>query len=142
MAKRILVPIESDERSESIVPVVAGLAHGAGSSVRLLRVFPVPEQIVTDSGRVIAYVDQEMSRLTGQGLGELAQIELQLGGIPVERVVRFGEPVDEIALEADAFGADLIAIAGDRPGRVQRAIAPGLADRVVAKTDIPILVLR
>ena len=141
MAKRILVPIDAEERSESVVPVVAGLAHGAGSTVRLLRVFPVPEQVVTDSGRVIAYVDQEMSRLTAEGLGELARLEAQLGGIPVESVVRFGEPVDEIALEAEAFNADLIALAGHRPGRVRRAIAPGVADRVVEKTDVPTLVL-
>src|SRR5687767_11822990 len=140
MAKRILVPID-EERSESIVPVVAGLAHGVGSTVRLLRVFPVPEQVVTESGRVVAYVDQETSRLTAEGLAELARIELQLGGIPVESVVRFGEAVDEIALEADAFDADLIALAGDRAGRVRRAIAPGTADRVIEKTDVPTLVL-
>ena len=140
MAKRILVPINAEERSESVVPVVAGLAHGAGSTVRLLRVFPVPEYVVGDYGRVISYVDQEMSRLTAQGLDELAQFESQLDGIPVETVVRFGEPVDEIALEAEAFNADLIALAADRPGRVRRALAPGVAARVIEKTDVPTLV--
>ena len=141
MAKRILAPIDADERSETVVPVLTGLAHGSGASVRLLRVFPVPEQIVGTHGRVIAYVDQEMSRLTAEGLGELARIEAQLGGIPVESVVRFGEPVEEIALEAEAFEADLITLAADRPGRVRRAIAPGVADRVIEKTDVPTLVL-
>jgi nucleotide-binding universal stress UspA family protein len=141
MAKRILVPVDVDERSESVVPVVAWLAQGAGSTVRLLRVFPVPEQVVGEYGRVIAYVDQEMSRLTAEGLDELARLEVQLNGVPVETVVRFGEPVDEITLEAEAFNADLIALAGDRPGRVRRAIAPGVADRVVEKTDVPTIVL-
>jgi nucleotide-binding universal stress UspA family protein len=142
MAKRILAPIDADERSETVVPVLAGLAHGSGASVRLLRVFPVPEQIVGTHGRVIAYVDQEMSRLTAEGLHELAQIEAQLGSIPVESVVRFGEPVEEITLEAEAFEADLITLTADRAGRVRRAIAPGVADRVVEKTEIPILTLR
>ena len=141
MAKRILAPIDADERSETVVPVLTGLAHGSGASVRLLRVFPVPEQIVGTHGRVIAYVDQEMSRLTAMGLDELARIEAQLGDIPVERVVRFGEPVEEITLEAEAFEADLIALAADRPGRLRRAIAPGVADRVVEQTDVPTLVL-
>ena len=141
MAKRILAPIDADERSETVVPVLTGLAHGSGASVRLLRVFPVPEHIVGEHGRVIAYVDQEMTRLTAKGLDELARIEARLGGIPVESVVRFGEPVEEITLEAEAFDADLIALAADRPGRVRRAIAPGVADRVVEKTDVPTLVL-
>ena len=68
MAKRILTPIDGREQSETIVPVVAALARGAGSTVRLLRVFPVPEHVIGPYGRTIAYVDQEMARLTAEGL--------------------------------------------------------------------------
>ena len=84
MAKRILVPIDADERSEKVVPVIAGLAHGTGSTVRLLRVFPVPEHVVGEYGRVISYVDQEMARLTAQGVDDLAHVAAQLQGVPVE----------------------------------------------------------
>jgi nucleotide-binding universal stress UspA family protein len=141
MAKRILAPIGADERSESIVPVLAGLAHGTGSTVRLLRVFPVPEYVVGDYGRVIAYTDQEMARLTAEGLDELARIEAQLDGVPVETVVRFGETAEEIVLEAEAFDADLIAFATERSGRLRRALAPGIADRVSGRAPVPTLVL-
>jgi nucleotide-binding universal stress UspA family protein len=141
MAKRILAPIGAEERSEAVVPVLAGLAHSAGSTVRLLRVFPVPEHVVGTHGRVVAYVDQEMERLTAEGLRDLGHFEAQLEGIPVERVVRFGDSAEEIALEAEAFDADLIALTADRPGRVWRAVAPGVADRVVEKTSVPTLVL-
>ena len=99
MAKRILIPIDGREPSETIVPVVAALARGAGSTVRLLRVFPVPEQVIGPYGRTIAYVDQEMSRLTAEGLDQLAHVEAELEGIPVERVVRFGDPAEEIRLD-------------------------------------------
>jgi nucleotide-binding universal stress UspA family protein len=142
MAKRILAPIDAREHSEAVVPVLAGLANGSGSTVRLLRVFPVPEHVVGTHGRVISYVDQEMSRLTAEGLRDLAEIEAQLGTVPVESVVRFGDTAEEIALEAEAFDADLIALTGDRPSRVWRAVAPDVADRVVEKTDVPTLVLR
>ena len=108
MAKRILTPIDGCEESTAIVPVVAALARGAGSTVRLLRVYPVPERVMGPHGRTIAYVDQEMARLTALGLDELAHVEAELEGIPVERVVRFGEPSEEIRLEAEAFNADLI----------------------------------
>jgi nucleotide-binding universal stress UspA family protein len=141
MAKRILAPIGAEDRSDAVVPVLAGLAHGAGSTVRLLRVFPIPEHVVGDHGRVIAYVDQETERLTAEGLRELRHVEAQLDGIPVETVVRFGDSAEEIALEAEAFDADLIALVTDRSGRVWRAIAPSVADRVVEKSAIPTLVL-
>jgi nucleotide-binding universal stress UspA family protein len=142
MAKRILTPIDGREESERIVPVVAALARGAGSTIRLLRVFPVPEHVTDQSGRTIAYVDQEMSRLTAEGLEQLAHVEAELEGLPVERVVRFGEPADEIRLEAEAFDADLVALAGDRTGRLQSLLRPGVAERVAREAAVPTLVLR
>ena len=142
MAKRILTPIDSRELSETIVPVVAALARGAGSTVRLLRVFPVPEQVIGPYGRTIAYVDQEMSRLTAEGLDQLAHVEAELEGIPVERVVRFGDPAEEIRLEAEAFNADLVALATTRRSRLGSALVPGVAERVVRDAPVPTLVLR
>src|SRR2546426_10124811 len=127
MAKRILTPIDGREQSEGIVPVVAALARGAGSTVRLLRVFPLPERVVGAHGRTIAYADQEMARLTAVGLDELAHVEAQLDGIDVERVVRFGNPSEEIQLEAEAFGADLVTLATPTRSRFRAALAPGLA---------------
>jgi nucleotide-binding universal stress UspA family protein len=142
MAKRILTPIDGCEESTAIVPVVAALARGAGSTVRLLKVFPVPERVMGSYGRTIAYVDQEMERLTAQGLDELAHVEAELEGIPVERVVRFGEPAEEIAHEAEAFNADLVTLAGNRRGRFASALRPGTVERVLQESDVPTLVLR
>ena len=142
MAKRILTPIDGCEETPTIVPVVAALARGAGSTVRLLKVFPVPEHVVTHDGRTVAYVDQEMARLTALGLDELAHVEAELEGIPVERVVRFGEPADEIRLEAEAFNADLVTLATSRRSRLASALRPGVVERVIQETPVPTLVLR
>jgi nucleotide-binding universal stress UspA family protein len=142
MAKRILAPIDTRERSEAIVPVVAALARDAGSTVRLLRVFPIPEHVVGAHGRIVAYVDQEMARLTAEGLADLHRLETELAGVPVETVVRFGEPVEEIALEAGAFEADLIALGSGRHGRLRSALAPGIAEQVARAADVPTLTLR
>ena len=142
MAKRILTPIDARERSETIVPVVTALAHGAGSAVRLLRVFPVPDRVIGSHGRTVAYADQEMARLTAEGLEDLHRIEAQLDGIPVESVVRFGEPTEEILLEAEAFDADLITLATSNRGRLRSALVPGVAERVARKAPVPTLTLR
>src|SRR2546430_7823765 len=86
MTKRILAPIDARERSEAIMPVVAALARDSGASVRLLRVFPVPERVVGAHGRTVAYVDQEMARLTDEGLEDLARGATAFAGVPVEGV--------------------------------------------------------
>ena len=142
MAKRILAPIDSREHSETIVPIVFALARGAGSTVRLLRVFPVPDRVIGTHGRTVAYADQEMARLTAEGLADLRRLETELTGVPVETVVRFGEPVEEIALEAEAFEADLIALGSGRHGRLRSALAPGIAEQVSRAADVPTLTLR
>src|ERR671924_211143 len=100
-AKRILVPLDGDERSEAIVPVVAAVARD-----------------------------------------EFARDEAGLAGVPVETVVRFGTPADEIALEAEAFGADVIALAEPPRGRLRGLLTPGVVQRLARKTSVPTLVLR
>jgi universal stress protein A len=141
MAKRILVPLDTRDDSEAIVPVVAAMAQRSGGSVRLLRVSPLPERVVGPYGRTIAYSDQEMARVTAEGLDDLQRVEAELHGVPVDSVVRFGDPVTEILLEAEAFDADLIALAASPRGRLRRAVAPGVADRLIAKAPVPTLVL-
>jgi universal stress protein A len=139
--KRILVPLDGRERAEAVVPVVAALARDTGAVVRLLRIFPVPSHVMMPDGRVVASVDQEMARLEGQALFDFAPAEAQLAGLPVETVVRYGDAVDEIAQEAEAFGADLIALTSGRRGRLRAALAPALAQRLQTRTDTPTLVL-
>lgn len=65
MAKRILVPLDQSPVAESVVPLVADLARGSGATVRLLHVAPVPGNLVSKEGRIVAYADQEMQRIEG-----------------------------------------------------------------------------
>ena len=141
MVKRILVPLDGRESAEAVVPVVASLARDAGAAVRLLRIFPEPSEVKTPEGWIVATIDQEMARLQSHALADFAPAETQLGDLPVETVVRYGDPVEEIALEAEAFGADLIALTSARRGRLRAALAPGVADRLKTRTETPTLVL-
>lgn len=146
--KRILVPLSGRKPHEAIVPLVDTLAKPSGATVRLLRVFPVPELImrspdlVGSRGRVVAYADQQMAGLTSQGLGYLKTVEAQFDGIPIESVVRFGDPVQEILLDAETFGADLIAFATTSRSWLRSALSPSVAEQVARKAAIPAVVLR
>ena len=143
MAKRILVPLGTHETNQAVLPLVAPVARESGGTVRLLRVYPIPEHIVGSHGRTVAYVDQEMDRLSREGVMELKAIaEATLDGVPVETVVRFGEPTGEIIIEAEAFGADLIALTTIERSRLRRAVFGSTADNVTRKAPVPTLVLR
>ncbi len=140
MAKRILVPLDRSEHAEDVLPIVADLARGSGATVRLLNVAGYPEQKFGDHGRVVAYESQEMERITHRRLDYLRGAEARLEGVPVESVVRFGDPVQEIAQEAEAFGADLIAVTAPRRGWFTRFYR-NVADSLRRKSSVPLLVL-
>jgi nucleotide-binding universal stress UspA family protein len=139
MAKRILVPLDQSPTAEAIVPLVADAARGAGATVRLLHVAPVPEALVAKDGRLVAYADQEMARLEAEGLDYLRALEARLGGVPTQCVVRYGEPAEEILREAEAFGADLIAVSTAGRGGIRRVAFGSVAEAVFRKAAVAVL---
>jgi nucleotide-binding universal stress UspA family protein len=142
MAKRILVPLDRTTEYETILPLVADAARGAGATVRLLHVAPVPVNILDSEGRVLAYVDQEMSRLESEWLDSLQAIEPMLAGMTVERGIRYGDPAEEILAEAEAFGADLIAVTTACPRGMKRILLGSVAEQVVRRARPAVLLLR
>jgi hypothetical protein len=70
--KRILVPLKDTAGDDAVLSVVAPAASAVGATLRLLHVTPVPHNLVSESGRVVMYADQEMERLNAHWLGSLA----------------------------------------------------------------------
>jgi nucleotide-binding universal stress UspA family protein len=141
-AKRILVPLDGTEAAETAAAFVADLARCSGGSLRLLRVSPVPKQWVHDDGRVVVYADQEMERLTAEGRDYLETVGAQLPAVPIESVVRFGEPAEEILVEAEAFVADAIVLATSRPSWFKRVIGGGIGQWLLSKAPVPVVLVR
>lgn len=142
MPKRILLPLDRREDAGLVARLVAQIARGEGATVRLLHVSPQPENRLDERDRVIVYASQEMERLQAAGLAHLEEVEqVELDGVSVESVVRFGNPAREVLLEAEAFGADLIAMATANGTWLKRVLRPGAARQVLRKAKIPVLLL-
>ncbi len=139
MAKRVLVPLDGSLEAEQVIGLVADLARG-GSSVRLLHVAPLPDNVVSD-GRIVAYADQEGARIERQVVDYLRVIEAQLV-VAAECVVRFGDPVREILEEADAFDADLIVVSTKTANGIRRLVRGSIADRVLRKARAAVMLYR
>jgi len=158
MAKRILVPVAANERAEAIVPVVAALARDGGGTVRLLNVQPLQATRFDDYARtlpvygydvgfsldaqrrVLTYGHAHEARVESETLERLRQLGPLLDGVPIERAVRFGDVIDEIVREAEAFEADLVAFTERRRRWWQPALAR-IVDRVRARLGVPVLAL-
>lgn len=143
MYKRVMVALDGTAGSEQVLPWVRGLALREGASIVLLHVCPEPKVVVSD-GKVMSFVDQEEARLRQAATGYLAKVaeSLRETGLPVEVVVRFGEPAETILAVAEDVGADLIALATHGRSGLGRVVHGSVATWILRRTDVPVLVLR
>lgn len=142
MAKRILVPLDRSALGAALIPVVADTARGSHAIVRLLHVAPLPANRVSGEGRVVAYADQEMERLSAEALDYLETVEPQLDGVPVERAVRFGDAAAEILREAEAAEVDLIAVSTGKRSGIARELLGSVAEQVLRRAEVPVMLVR
>jgi nucleotide-binding universal stress UspA family protein len=142
MPKRILVPLDETTEHEAILPLVADIARAGGATVRLLHVWAPPDNVVTEDGQVISYMDQEVARLRVQWLDYLRTIELLLPDVALEREVRFGKPLPEILAEAEEFGADLIAVTTSSRKTLKDRLLGSVAADLMKRAKVPVLLLR
>ena len=140
MTKRILVPLDMSERSESVLPLVADLARANGATVRLLHITPDSRTRFSEDNRVLIYAHQQEERDAAQAKQRLQSLEPLLDGVAVEHRVRIGDPGEEILREADIFDADAIVMRAS-PWRWWRRTLGRVAKQVRARADVPVLLL-
>jgi nucleotide-binding universal stress UspA family protein len=140
MAKRILVPLDMSEHSESVLPLVADLARAAGATVRLMHVTPYSRTRFSEDNRVIRYAHQQEERDAREAELRLRQVALLLDGVDVEHRVRIGDPGEEILREADAFNADAIVLRAS-PWRWWRRTLGRVVKRVRAKAEARVVLV-
>jgi nucleotide-binding universal stress UspA family protein len=136
--RTILVPLDGTPEAEAVLPRVETIARQERARIRLVHVSPPPDAVREDE-RIISYADQETDRVEREALGYLDDVAERLPGVPVERVVRFGEPAPEILAETEESGADLIAMAThDRTG-LARLRRGSVTDAVAHGTLVPVI---
>jgi nucleotide-binding universal stress UspA family protein len=140
--KRILLAVDRSPRADAVASLVADTARGAHATVRLLHVASQPSAVHDAEGRVVVYADQEAASRTSEGLDFLRTLEIHFGDVPVESIVRFGEPVVQILDEAEAFGADLIVVGTAGRSGIGRVLLGSVAERVFGKAAVPVMLLR
>lgn len=140
--KRILLAVDQSPRAEAVATIAAETARGAHATVRLLHVAPEPSAVHDVHGRVVVYADQETESLSSQGLDYLRALETRFAGVPVESVVRFGDPVALILEEAETFGADLIVVGTAGRSGIGRVLLGSVAERVFGKAPVPVMLVR
>ncbi|HJR02018.1 MAG TPA: universal stress protein [Methylomirabilota bacterium] len=137
-----MLAIDQSPRADAVAAIAADTARGAHATVRLLHVAPEPSAVQDAHGRVVVYADQETESLISEGVDFLRTLEVHFSGVPVESVVRFGEPVAQILDEAEAFRADLIVVGTAGRSGIGRVLLGSVAERVFGRATVPVMLVR
>lgn len=108
----------------------------------MLHVYHLPYEY-TAYGTIPTSLDyfKDVEGAAEERLTSLAQ-ELEQRGFKVETVAREGFPPEVILGEADAVGADLIAMGTHGRTGLAHLVLGSTAERVVQRADCPVLTLR
>lgn len=138
MYKRILVPLDGSRVAEGVLPHVQEMAKAMRSEVVLLRVlqpwqiegaqYPIPIELRMKSA--YKYLERMKEALVARG-------------IPVTTAVTSGIDLgDAIADWAKENDADAIALMSHGFGRAAKAIFGSVAERLLERSPVPVLVVR
>lgn len=149
MYRKMLVPLDGSDLSESVLPHVKEIAAGCHvPEVVLLRVCE-PPAIRADypSDRPEGW-DEHFSGLTelarrqcGLYLDDMRK-RLSAEGLPVKADSRLGDPAEEIVSYAEKNGIDLIVMASRGRSGVSRWAVGSVAEKVFRATCVPVLMVR
>jgi len=135
MIERIVVPLDGSITAEAILPQVRRVLYRNDSEVILVRaVVPPP----AENSLLVAEPLLGAAREYLQGQQE----RLEKAGVRVKHVVRLGSPVGVILDVVEEEKATMIALATHGASGVKRVLFGSVAEQVIRKTPVPVLLLR
>ena len=147
MNETIMVPLDGSPLAETALPAAVALAHATGRSLLLLGVAVPPARLGGLGWPPAALITPvpwwplELADYEGYLAGVAAR--LQPRGLPVEILLRQGDPATEILAEvADNPALHTIAMATHGRSGVARTVLGSVAERVLQAAAVPVLLVR
>lgn len=140
MYRKLLVPLDGSELSESILSHVAAVAKPASASVVLLRVRESLDRDVREAlGEDIAEKLDTINREEVQGYLDGIAGELIRDGIAADIAIAEGNPAEAIISYASTHAIDLIIMATHGRSGLTRWAFGSVADKVLRQSPVPVL---
>ena len=147
MFRRILCATDGSKRSAHAVKTAAALAHGSGALLTLVHVTPDYRTPYYPDGVMIDWPSEKDYKRDCKAAAEKvfakdAEITLK-EGVEAERLHLFGDsPADEILAAAKKAKADLIVMASHGRKGFEALLLGSETQKVLARTTVPVLVVR
>lgn len=137
----ILVPLDGSEFAESVLPIAAGLARGAGARLRLALVHQ-PHPLAGGEAGPVPVPDLDLRVRETEYLGRVAARLEDEDGPEVLSVFADGEPGPALEDLVRSGGDSLVVMATHGRGAFSRFWLGSTADYLVRHLDVPVLLVR
>ena len=131
MFEKILVPTDGSEYADRAVEVALGLARELGTRMVALHVLDekliLPLEVLEEEGR---HILEEVRRR-----GE--EIE-----VPVDEIILFGNPRQDMAKIATKSGADLMIIGTHGRTGVEKLLLGSVAENALKTVKVPVMLVK
>ena len=145
--KRIVVAVDFDEEIGDVLEVASGLAKDTGAELSVVHVYPPnPVHILMPPYVYPPVADEDDHEVTLQAQQALVREHVQSlihKGVKASGYMKPEEKgiTKSILAFAEEKEAELIVIGTYRPGRFQRLILGSIAEEVIRRSRIPVLVV-
>ncbi|AKG53416.1 universal stress protein [Dehalogenimonas sp. WBC-2] len=140
MYKKILVPLDGSELSESILPQVIAVAKPSKADVVLFRVLEPMDKGVRDTlGDDLAHKLDTVNMEEAQSYLQKIAGTLQQQGLKVSIITATGHPSASIIEYAGTHAVDLITMATHGRSGLSRLAFGSVADKVLRQSPVPVL---
>ncbi|MBI3967484.1 MAG: universal stress protein [Chloroflexi bacterium] len=129
MFEKILVPLDGTPEAAVALPPVQAIVKLTHGRLTLLRIVPPP----LASGKMLLEAETYLARVAE---------ELASGATPTSTMVRTGDAAEEILTEVDEQEIDLVVMATHGRSGLSRALIGSVAQQVLAKSSVPVLLIR
>jgi nucleotide-binding universal stress UspA family protein len=146
MYRSVLVPLDGSVFAEHALPRALSIARRAGAAVRLVQVHLSVFPPFGDGGGTVALDFQLDDEVRAQEAAYLAGLVTRLAEVApdlkISTALRDGPVADAVYGEATAADADLVVMATHGRGALSRLWLGSVADKLVRRLPIPILLVR
>jgi nucleotide-binding universal stress UspA family protein len=139
MFRRLLLAWDGSPPAQRALDIAVGIARRYGAEIVAVSVAHSPTHAETEEDRVES-VDAAR-RFLAAGFARVRD-RADRAGVPIEHAIIEGDhPADELVRYASSQGFDLVVVGHHRRRRPGRLVLHGLADRLVADSAVPVLVV-
>lgn len=140
MLKKILIPLDGSDLSETVLPCAIGLARRHHCESILLQVVPHLAEVAP--GLAPELLPELQLRSLTRGQNYLEDRASQFAPLPVSAIVRLGSPREEIPALAARHQCGLIVMASHGREGVEHWLLGSVAEGVLRQAPCPVLLVR